>query len=109
MDGIARSHPHHTKGLISMGHGQDGTPGSGQLYEIRTVADFLMVPPERRALCLSEFQTWLEMADATREIVAALPGIVEATFGTDGFKWVDDDKGEARINVEVVTKFAGTR
>jgi hypothetical protein len=58
-------------------------------YGIRTVADFLAVPRERRALCLAEFRVWLEMV----ELFDAALGL--ALVGQPAeFHWIDDDKGE---------------
>lgn len=69
------------------------------VYQIKTVADFLSVPEDRRATCLREFNVWLTMADAVRQLQELMPGMVKAEMGVECFAWVDDGKGEARITV----------
>lgn len=61
-------------------------------YRIKSVTDFLQVPPDRRAICLREFAVWC----ALREASAALLARIEAQF-PDEFVWVDDDKHEAAV------------
>jgi hypothetical protein len=74
-------------------------------YEIEKIEDFLKVPPERRALCLAEFQTFLSIMDKVdelrRQLVAGL-GIPAEALTFDGrFTWIDDDKGEAVVKVSM--------
>lgn len=62
-------------------------------YTIRTVADFLTVPPDRREICIAEFAVWLSLVEEARKVLGDLlvsdPGAA--------FEWVDDDKSEARM------------
>ena len=57
-------------------------------YEIRTVADFLKVPPERITDCLAEFALCLSIARENKGVVA---------FG--GFRWIDDGKRNVAVDV----------
>lgn len=58
-------------------------------YPIRTVADFLAVPADRRETCIREFVSWCCAMDALAVITEAagqkgtIPGCYE---------WIDDDK-----------------
>jgi hypothetical protein len=63
-------------------------------YDIRTVRDFLMVPAERRAVCLSEFLSWLKWAEQAENGLGLL--LVKSP---DVYPWVDDGKGEMRASV----------
>lgn len=56
-------------------------------YEIRTVADFLKVPADRRAACLAEFPKCLEYAEAFGGFLDAC-GANGARF--DVYVWTDD-------------------
>jgi hypothetical protein len=77
---------------------------TGQRFEIRTVADFLTVPEDRRFVCLREFHAWLTMGEG----IAALLGIagdtlgasVNAVFKSDVFVWIDDGKATAHASIE---------
>ena len=60
------------------------TTETTKTYIIRTIADFLAVPPDRRSECLREFETWCSMADLIQSIAdgcATMP---------DAFEWTDD-------------------
>ena len=74
-------------------------------YEIKTVADFLSVPAEKRAECLADFQQWLAMADQHQEIESLLDQMAQTSgaFSTcrDTFVWVDDgQRGVSGIQFE---------
>jgi hypothetical protein len=69
---------------------------SAPRYEIRTVADFLSVPEDRRALCIKEFAIWVEMV---ANLKAMFDGIEFVEDPAANFIWVDDDKGTATIAV----------
>jgi hypothetical protein len=61
-------------------------------YQIKTVADFLLVPKDRLADCLAEFAEFLNVARAIKEqceIVA-----IDETF-----KWIDDGKKNAHFQI----------
>jgi hypothetical protein len=70
-----------------------------QDYEIRTVADFLKVPEERRYVCLREFHSWLHMQQAVVDLLVACGAQPEQVRmrNPDLFTWKDD--GEATISV----------
>lgn len=59
-------------------------------YVIRTVADFLKVPEDRRAACLAEFPRCLEYLAAICTIVSGSPVPKNAEY-----VWIDD--GETKI------------
>ena len=65
-------------------------------YEIKTVADFLSVPAEKRAECLADFSQWLSIVDEHKEIESLLDQIAgtDGAFSTmtDRFIWIDDSK-----------------
>lgn len=61
---------------------------SGERYVIRTIRDFLRVPPVRRVQCLTEFSGWL----AHVQQVASQKPIVDV----GPFIWVDDGVGGIR-------------
>jgi hypothetical protein len=68
-------------------------------YTIRTVQDFLNVPEDRRALCLSEFGIWLEHVEAMKPLVDMIPDGMLKNDPFAAFNWIDDDKGECTISV----------
>ena len=57
-------------------------------YEIRTVEDFLKVPPDRITDCLAEFAEWIEM----------MRGIQKPYLAYE-FLWVDDGKRNVAVDV----------
>jgi len=64
---------------------------NGHEYRIRKVADFLKVPKDRRAVCLTEFLDYLDMLD-TLDLPNDEP---------IGFDWTDDGKpGCAGVIIE---------
>lgn len=77
-----------------------------QRYEIRTVLDFLKVPPERRADCLEEFAVFLEVAEASvnlMDAVAIRAGVSGALRTTikDTYLWIDDGRRDIHANINV--------
>ena len=75
----------------------------GKTYEIRTVADFAQVPPERLTLCLREFRAWLRLRRTVGEMNATFKaaGLGEAFALPDAYPWIDDDLGEMTVTVKV--------
>jgi hypothetical protein len=69
---------------------------SAPTYEIRTVNDFLQVPPERWDACLEEFKACLALAAVSR---AVLP---QTTLGV--YRWVDDGERNVEASVTVQSK-----
>lgn len=59
---------------------------TGEIYQIRTVEDFLSVPPERRELCAREFVVWLAAIEAMLALAEGMK------FKPAIFEWIDDDK-----------------
>jgi hypothetical protein len=68
---------------------------TGREYEIRSVADFLLVPEDARGRCLSEFGTWLKVHDP---LLALLGGRGVATL-RPVFTWIDDGVRDLRIQL----------
>src|SRR5688572_8587838 len=82
---------------------------TGGAFEIRTVADFLKVPEERRRICLREFHSWMAMGQGVRDLLLAVGDSMQTpippeaiTFRTDVFRWHDDGKATARDRKSVV-------
>jgi hypothetical protein len=64
-------------------------------YDIRCLADFVKIPPDRLCACLTDFVTWLALvrrADDTEEIAKGLLGEGAVTLARDHFTWVDDGR-----------------
>ena len=57
-------------------------------YEIRTVADMLKVPADKRQEMLRDFYTWLTFADSIKIDTKAF----KASINTDVFVWIDDGR-----------------
>lgn len=55
------------------------------IYEIRTVKDFLKVPASKREAMLADFNGWLEMTSMVDLLFRP-----EILTSGDSFKWVDD-------------------
>lgn len=64
-------------------------------YELRTVADFMALPPEKMDACLLDFAAWLAMHMKAREIA----GQFRIATPTDVFAWVDDGKHIATVTL----------
>ena len=87
------------------------TGATGQVFEIRTVADFLKVPEARRRICLREFHAWLHIGQATVDLFEVVgqslgyESIRDAIAPQyDVFRWHDD--GEATVSVQIQTTSA---
>ncbi len=72
-----------------------GAAGADPEYSIACLSDFLKVPPERLADCLSDFRAWLALAADPVPFHAALcatfdipAGDINPDFGM--FYWTDD-------------------
>lgn len=63
-------------------------------YKIRTVADFLAVPPDRREVCASEFVLWLAIAEDLKTLVS--PAVWDGVF-----EWIDDGKRDISVTLTV--------
>ncbi|MDX1558992.1 MAG: hypothetical protein R3193_08815 [Marinobacter sp.] len=65
-------------------------------YQIKTVADFMKVPKEKRAECLADFEDWLSIMDNHKELEGLLDYLskTEGAFSTqhNSFTWIDDGK-----------------
>jgi hypothetical protein len=68
---------------------------TGREYEIRSVADFLLVPEDARARCLSEFSTWLKVHDPLLTLLGG-PGVAKML---PVFTWIDDGVRDLRIKL----------
>lgn len=67
---------------------------TGKHIPIRTVEDFLALPPDRRAVALREFAEWCRIHDEAGPVAAALTELgLRLTTTRDVFEWIDDDKG----------------
>lgn len=56
-----------------------------EVYEIRTVKDFLKIPASKRSEMLADFSQWIEMCSAVDLLFRP-----EILATGDSFKWVDD-------------------
>lgn len=68
-------------------------------YEIRTLADFIAVPSDKREHCLRDFAAWcecIELAKTLGEIVGG--GVIP---DTSVFAWIDDGKSDAHVTITV--------
>ena len=63
-------------------------------YQVRTVADFFDVPADKRAACLEDFATWLEVVGMITREAAANADVV-----TDVFSWTDDGRHDFSLRV----------
>lgn len=73
-------------------------------YSITKIADFFVVPAHRRALMLHEFGLWMDMHDRIGDLANdpdCPPGLA-VTAQRDAFHWIDDDRGEAILNIRAV-------
>lgn len=72
-----------------------------ETYEIRTVADFLRVPPSRRGVCLREFHVWLDLQElmlSLLEKAGCPPGSVVSK--NEVYRWEDDGKRTATVTLD---------
>lgn len=63
-------------------------------YSIRTVHDFLKVPADRLGTCLLEFNSWLALIAATKD----LPGVRSIP---QSYEWIDDGLRNMNIILNV--------
>lgn len=65
-------------------------------YHIKTVADFLEIPKDKRAECLADFQHWLAVMDNHKKVEGLLDQLADTrgAFSArhDSFTWFDDGK-----------------
>lgn len=80
---------------------------TGETYEIRTVADFLKVPTERRRICLREFHSWLDIQKSMIDLLCAASDALDGglkpehfTWRNEVFRWVDDGKAVMSVTME---------
>jgi hypothetical protein len=74
-------------------------------YEIKTVADFLKVPEDRRAACLKEFVDFLDLAGATLEMANSLSDLMKLPKDqnrVEAFTWIDDGEQKRTLNLIAV-------
>jgi hypothetical protein len=90
---------------VSDGWDRDAADGAtGRSFEIRTVADFLKVPADRRRVCLREFHVWLAIPEAVMGAVRATAEAMgqpapELRPKLDVFVWHDDGKATASVEI----------
>jgi hypothetical protein len=65
-------------------------------YEIRTVADFVALPPEKIGAFLTDFAEWLKVVHVAKGLKDA--GLVLKS-PLDVFSWIDDGKHEMTLTV----------
>jgi hypothetical protein len=86
---------------IGAGESSPAPDGSAPQYTIATVGDFLKVPEERQADCLTEFADFLGMARGIVELASIVGEIVgadaAATIGP--YTWIDDGKKNRTIRI----------
>ncbi len=73
-------------------------------YEIKTLNDVLRaVTLDNRANFLKDFENFLTIWTTTRSLIENVaPDTLEPTINSIEFKWIDDGKHDAQVNVEVV-------
>jgi len=81
---------------------------SPPVYKIKTVADFLKVPFDRREACLAEFSVFLESADHLAELFTTGAVTLEYQWCDDGIRTTAEEgleqmQGQA---VKIVCKVA---
>jgi hypothetical protein len=76
-------------------------PGSAPEYVIATVGDFLKVPEDRQADCLTEFADFLGVARGIVELASIAGEIVgaDASAQIGPFTWIDDGKNNRTIRI----------
>jgi hypothetical protein len=63
-------------------------------YIIKTLADFLTIPPEKLQHALRDFYSWIEYNHAFRGLAKELPELAALEVDVSKFVWVDDGKHE---------------
>lgn len=67
-------------------------------YEIRTLADFIAIPSEKREHCLHDFALWCDVIERAVGLEQAFGGVVKAQ--TDTFVWLDDGKHDMNVRID---------
>ena len=63
-------------------------------YPIKTLADFLTIPPEKLEHALKDFFIWLEFCRAYQAAVEENPEVLKLNADLSCFVWLDDGKHE---------------
>ncbi len=63
-------------------------------YLIKTLADFLTIPPEKLKHALKDFFIWLEFCRAFQAAVEKNPEVLKLNADLSCFVWLDDGKHE---------------
>lgn len=63
-------------------------------YPIKTIADFLTIPPEKLQHALRDFFIWLEFCRAYQAAVEKNPKVLKLNADLSRFVWLDDGKHE---------------
>jgi hypothetical protein len=61
-------------------------------YSIKTLADFLTIPPEKLQHALRDFFTWLTYCRAYEAAAKKHPEVAELKLNLSQFVWLDDGK-----------------
>lgn len=65
---------------------------------IRTVEDFLTVPPDDIEACMHDFANWLRLHHAVRQLFPDGP----LTAAADEFRWINDGRDDMYPEVHIV-------
>jgi hypothetical protein len=86
---------------VGAGESSPAPDGSAPQYTIATVGDFLKVPEERQADCLTEFADFLGMARGIVELAEIVGEVVgaDAAAQIGPFVWIDDGKKNRTIRI----------
>ena len=63
-------------------------------YIIKTLADFLTIPPDKLEHALRDFYNWIEYNHAFRGLAKEVPELAALEVDVSKFVWVDDGKHE---------------
>ena len=63
-------------------------------YIIKTLADFMTIPPEKLQHALRDFYSWIEYNHAFRGLAKEVPALAAIEVDVSKFVWVDDGKHE---------------
>jgi hypothetical protein len=79
---------------------------SSKQYEIKTINDLLLVPPERLHDCLAELETSIQICHAMKALTSAGAPTAEVKVELPVWTWIDDGKRDqnfkyADLNVEL--------
>lgn len=75
--------------MTTKGETMPDTP-TGKTYRIESVADFALIPADRRDACLADFRVFLGVSEAARTIL----GVEGVKVIGEVFDWTDDGKSE---------------